>query len=154
MRDRDNSVAKYHEIRSKLLEAQVAEGLEAQRKAERFSLIDPPALPERPARPNRPVLLVLSGVIALAGGFGAGAAAENLDRALYSPRAVALLTQEPPLAVVPFLQNDADRRRAARRRRVRFGFALLLAVVLPAAVHLLWLPLDVVWLAALRKFGL
>ena len=32
----------YQDIRSRLLEAKVSEGLEVQRKGERFSLIDPP----------------------------------------------------------------------------------------------------------------
>ena len=37
-RDRDTSSQKYQDIRSRLLEATVSEGLEVQRKGERFSL--------------------------------------------------------------------------------------------------------------------
>src|SRR5262249_10266016 len=42
VRDHENALAKYKEIRSKQMEAQVALELEKDRKAERFSLIDPP----------------------------------------------------------------------------------------------------------------
>ncbi|MFO0729921.1 MAG: hypothetical protein U0361_02800 [Nitrospiraceae bacterium] len=78
MRERDNSARKYEELRSKLLEAQVSEGLETQRKGERFSLIDPPDLPEKPEKPNRPLILLLSVVLAVGSGASAwGSAGES-----------------------------------------------------------------------------
>ena len=58
-RDRDTSGQKYQDIRSRLLEAKVSEGLEVQRKGERFSLIDPPSLPEKPDKPNRLAIVLL-----------------------------------------------------------------------------------------------
>ena len=67
-RDRDTSGQKYQDIRSRLLEAKVSEGLEVQRKGERFSLIDPPSLPEKPEKPNRPAIVLLGFILALAGG--------------------------------------------------------------------------------------
>lgn len=152
-RDRDNSVQKYHEIRSKLLEAQVSEGLEAQRKGERFSLIDPPAVPEKPKKPNRPVLLFLTMVLATAGGVGYGAAVESLDHAVHTERMLAQITQVPPLAVVPYLSNPTDaRRRILRRRGMIFGGAGLIALMI-LLIHFFWLPLDVIWFAAFRKWG-
>jgi polysaccharide biosynthesis transport protein len=59
-RDRDSSGQKYQDIRSRLLEAKVSEGLEVQRKGERFSLIDPPSLPEKPDKPNRSAIVLLA----------------------------------------------------------------------------------------------
>ncbi|MFZ1804738.1 MAG: Wzz/FepE/Etk N-terminal domain-containing protein, partial [Nitrospira sp.] len=53
LRDRENSMRKHQEITSRLMEAQVSAELEVQRKGERFSLINPPELPEKPERPNR-----------------------------------------------------------------------------------------------------
>lgn len=152
-RDRDNSVQKYHEIRSKLLEAQVSEGLEAQRKGERFSLIDPPAIPEKPTKPNRPALFLMTAVFAVAGGVGYGAAVESLDHAVHSVRVLNQITKVPPLVVMPYLPNEADARRRIRRRwGMLFGGLGLIALAV-VLVHLFWLPLDVIWLAALRKWG-
>lgn len=151
-RDRDNSVQKYHEIRSKLLEAQVSEGLEIQRKGERFSLIDPPALPEKPEKPNRPVLLFLTAALATAGGFGYGAVAESLDHAVHTVQMLGRITQIPPLAVVPYLQNESDGRRQLRlRKRILLG-GLGLVALMAILIHFLWFPLDVVWFAVLRKW--
>lgn len=152
-RDRDSSVAKYHEIRSKLLEAQVSEGLEAERKGERFSLIDPPAIPEKAEKPNRPVLFFLTVVVAAAGGVGYGAAVESMDHSVYTAKMLGRITQTPPLAVVPYLLNEADiRRRVRRRRMVLVALPGLIALTI-ALIHLVWWPLDVIWFAALRKWG-
>lgn len=152
-RDRDNSVQKYHEIRSKLLEAEVAEGLEVQRKGERFSLIDPPAMPEKPAKPNRSALFLLTTVFAVAGGVGYGAAVESLDRSIHSVRMLSRITNVPPLVVMPYLPNETDARRRIRRRWAIFFVGLGLIILTAVLIHLFWLPLDVIWLAALRKWG-
>jgi hypothetical protein len=153
-RDRDNSAQKYQEIRSRLLEATVSEGLEVQRKGERFSLIDPPDLPEKPEKPNRPVILFLGLLAAVLGGVGTGAAAENLDRSIRSAGALQELLKAPPLGVVPYLYNTEDRARIRRHvRAVRLAVGSFM-VLLVAVVHLLWMPLDVLWFLMLRKLGM
>jgi uncharacterized protein involved in exopolysaccharide biosynthesis len=153
-RDRDNSVHKYHEIRSKLLEAKVSEGLEADRKGERFSLIDPPALPEKPEKPNRPVIVLLAVVFSMVGGIGYGAAVESLDHAVHTAEQIYEITEVPPLAVVPYIWNDEDTW-LRRRRRIRFILvAFFLVFMILTLIHFYWFPLDVIWYAALRKWGL
>ena len=154
LRNRENTVRKHQEITSRLMEAQVSEGLEVQRKGERFSLIDPADLPERPERPNRPVILVLAGFLALAGGFGAGAVSEQLDETIRTSQQLGLAAGVAPLAVIPHLSTDDDISRVVLRRRLLrlSGAGAVIAVV--ALSHYLWLPLDVVWFTTLRKLGL
>jgi uncharacterized protein involved in exopolysaccharide biosynthesis len=152
-RDRDNSVEKYREIRSKLVEAQVSEVLEVQRKGERFSLIDPPALPEKPEKPNRSAIGVLSLVLAAAGGIGFGAAAENLDHSVHTAQALGVISQVPPLSVIPYIPNSDDRRRSLRIKRRLIGGSVCLLIVSVITIHFLWFPLDVLWFVVLRKLG-
>ena len=153
-RDRDNSSQKYQEIRSKLLEAQVSEGLEIQRKGERFSLIDPPDLPEKPEKPNRPALLFLGLVLSVAGGVGFGAAAENMDHSIRSADMLRELVQAPPLGVIPFIPSDEDHARMAQRKRTLLWIGAGMFALLLVSAHFLWLPLDVAWFTVLRKLGL
>ncbi len=152
-RDRDNSVMKYHEIRSKLLEAQVSEGLEAQRKGERFSLIDPPLLPEKPLKPNRPAIVILGLVVSMMGGLGYGAAVESLDHAVRNAGTVERIVRVAPLAVIPFVPNSEDEAKTRTRRRRLLWGGLGGALIVLLLIHALWLPLDVLWFAALRKLG-
>ena len=152
-RDRDTSGQKYQDIRSRLLEAKVSEGLEVQRKGERFSLIDPPSLPEKPDKPNRSAIVLLGFILALAGGIGSGAAAESLDHSIRTPEQLVRLTQLSPLAVIPFMPNEQDLSRAVTRRRLLQGAGVGALVVILALLHVFVMPLDVLWFAALRRFG-
>jgi uncharacterized protein involved in exopolysaccharide biosynthesis len=150
-RDRENTVAKYREIRAKQMEAEVATALEKDRKAERFSLIDPPQYPEKPQAPNRPMLLLGALVVSLGGGFGAGAFTEVLDGSVKGARALAALLEAPPLAVVPRIR-DVARLRRRRRLFVIAAAAVAVAIVLAlAAIHVLLMPLDTLWYAVLRR---
>ncbi|MCS6296450.1 MAG: lipopolysaccharide biosynthesis protein [Nitrospira sp.] len=154
VRDRDTSAQKYQDIRSRLLEAKVSEGLEVQRKGERFSLIDPPGLPESPEKPNRKAIVLLGFILAMAGGAGAAALAEHLDHSIRTPEQLLRVTQAFPLAVIPYMPNQADVGRALRRRaRIRLAGLGAVATLL-LLCHLFWTPLDVVWFATLRKFGI
>jgi len=153
IRDRDTSAQKYQDIRSRLLEAKVSEGLEVQRKGERFSLIDPPGLPESPEKPNRKAIVLLGVILAMAGGAGAAALAEHLDHSIRTPEQLVRVAQAFPLAVIPYLPNQTDLARAMRRRsRIRLAGLGAVAVAL-LLCHVFWTPLDVVWYATLKRFG-
>ncbi|NOS76456.1 MAG: lipopolysaccharide biosynthesis protein [Nitrospira sp.] len=153
-RDRDTSGQKYQDIRSRLLEARVSEGLEVQRKGERFSLIDPPSLPEKPDKPNRLAIVLLGFILAVGGGLGSGAAAESLDHSIRSPEQLAQLTHMFPLAVVPFMPNEQDLSKAVKRRRLVRGAGVGAVAMLLLLLHAFVVPLDVLWFAALRRFGI
>jgi succinoglycan biosynthesis transport protein ExoP len=153
-RDRDTSGQKYQDIRSRLLEAKVSEGLEVQRKGERFSLIDPPSLPEKPDKPNRLAIVLLGIILAVGGGIGTGAVAESLDHSIRTPEQLAQLTQLFPLAVIPFMPNERDLSRAIKRRHLLRGAGVGALVTILALLHVFVMPLDVMWFAALRRFGI
>jgi succinoglycan biosynthesis transport protein ExoP len=153
-RDRDTSGQKYQEIRSRLLEAKVSEGLEVQRKGERFSLIDPPSLPEKPYKPNRVAIVLLGCILAVGGGIGVGAAAESLDHSIRTPEQLVALTQHFPLAVIPFMPNEEDVSSATLRRRVVQTAGIGACATVLLLLHVFVVPLDVLWFAALRRLGM
>src|SRR5439155_2987238 len=110
-RDREASWMRYREIKAKQMQADIGQELEKDRKGERFSLIDPPQLPEQPSSPNRPAILLLGLVLSLGGGVGCAAALESLDDSLRASNALAGLLPVPVLAVIPYVEDNEEKRR-------------------------------------------
>ena len=150
-RDLDSSRARFRELRDKQMQAQVAEQLERGRKAERFTLIEPPIFPEKPYRPNRAVILMMGALLALAGGIGAAALRESIDQTVHSARDVVRVMQVPMLAVWPALPSPVLLRRRSRLRWIVATGALVLVAVALAGFHNFVMPIDVAWYGLLRR---
>ena len=153
-RDYENARQRYLEINQKQMQAQVAEELEKDRKGERFSLIDPPQLPEKPESPNRPAILLVGFVLALGGGMAYAGVLESVDNAVRGPKSLNAALGAPPLAIIPYVENRRD---LSRRQRIKI--LSLLAVILTilatlGAIHFLVTPLDVFWFRLMRKLEL
>jgi len=153
-RELQQAIAKYQEIKAKEMQARVAQQLESESKGERFTLIDPPALPEEPIKPNRPAIVFLSFVLALGAGLGLAAVGESLDRSIRGAKGVAATLAVAPLAVIPYLASDDEQRQKKRRKWRTLGAATAGVVVLVLLVHFLFTPLDVLWFRALRKVSI
>jgi len=102
----------YDDIRAKLQEAELAENLESQQKAERFVLLEAPALPIEPQRPDRLKLLAMALVLAVGAGVGVAFVAGLLDQKVQDPSNLRSLIGERALAVLPYV--DAPHERASR----------------------------------------
>ena len=153
IRDRENSVRKHQEITSRMMEAQVSAELEVQRKGERFSLINPPELPEKPSQPNRPAILLLGAMFALFGGVGLGVVADHVDGKIYTRDQLSHAMRNVPIVAVPYLPSDREMAALSRRRVAVSLSALGAMVVVVLFLPLAWRPLDVVWYTNLRKIG-
>lgn len=154
LRDLSSAQAQYAEMRRKQMEADIADNLETERKGERFSLIEPPIVPEEPASPNRLLIIIFGLVAGIGAGVGTVVLLEAMDGSVRGRQDLQVLVSVPPLAVIPHMLNSVDLAMQRRRRRYAlFGtFAgLVLAVV---AVHLFYRPLDVLWAVALRHLGI
>ena len=85
-RDYESHLRMYREIKDKQMKAALAASLEQELKGERLSLGRPAYLPDRPDKPNRPVIVILSLVLATTGGLGAVALSEILTIACMTKR--------------------------------------------------------------------
>ena len=151
-RDYENAVAQYQETKLKQSRADVARQLESERKGERFTLIDPPALPEEPISPNRPAILFLGFVFSIGSGIGFAFVADAISGAVRGARNVQLMLGVAPLAVIPYQMNMADmrKRKSLQIRTVLAGLLIIIGALL--LFHFLISPLDVLWFRILRKF--
>jgi len=153
-RDYDNAMGKYKEVKAKQLEAELAEALERENKGERFSLIEPPLLPEKPSKPNRLAILFLGFIFSLAGGVGTVAVAEAMSDAIKDTQGLMMVTGEPPLITIPYIEIEAEREKKVAIRR-RLIVAVLIAGLSSVVIfHFLIMPLDVLWFVVLRRLGM
>ena len=144
MRDHESSKRKYEEIRAKQMSAQVAENLEGEQKAERFTLLEPPLAPDRPIKPNRKKMIALGFVLAGVAAAGLTMLLEMLHGTVRGADAVTAIVGQRPLVLVPYIAIAEEGRRR-RQLLVRLVAAvLLLGVAGLAAIHFLYMPLDTV----------
>ncbi len=108
-RDYDNMDREYQEVRAKQQDAQLAENLEANQQAEKFSILEPAQRPDQPSSPDRPKMIILSLFAALGAGGAAAVLAELLIATVRGRTHLSNITGEHPIAVVPYIQNEDDR---------------------------------------------
>lgn len=154
MRDYDSARIKYQEVRSKQLEAKASQELEADRKGERFTLIEPPLPPEEPVSPNRPLILIAGCIVSIGLAVVVFWLLEKLDLTIRSRDELLRLVGAPPLALVPYIGTNAEFR--ASRRRVQLAAVTAAGVVFIAITltHLFYQPIDVLWFQLVRRMGL
>lgn len=144
MRDYESAKSKYEEVRDKEMSARLSENLEEEKKAERFSLIEPPMQPDKPIEPNRGKLVVMGFFLALAGSGGLAMVLESLQPRVRGARALAALAGTPPLVSIPYIttrQEHLGRRDPKKLKIAAVAIVLILAAAL-LAVHFFYKPLD------------
>ncbi|HEY0825846.1 MAG TPA: Wzz/FepE/Etk N-terminal domain-containing protein, partial [Ramlibacter sp.] len=107
-RDYQSAQRKYEEILAKKMTAQVAENLEEDQKAERFAVLEPPTLPDRPVKPDRRKLLGLSLLLSMAAPVGAVSVAEVLNGAVRGVGQITAVLGQKPLVTVPLIPVAAE----------------------------------------------
>lgn len=149
-----NANTKYLEVRNKSMEARLGESLETDRKGERFTLIDPAQVPEKPVSPNRVLILSVGLVLAIIAGFVTVAAYESLDQRVFGAQMVTALLGVAPLGVIPIIATIEERSKSTRTRWIAAGAAVALVAVAAVAIHVFVMPLDTAFFALARRYGL
>jgi uncharacterized protein involved in exopolysaccharide biosynthesis len=146
----NNTNQRYQAVSAREMEAQIAQQLELEKKGERFTLIDPPQEALEPVSPNRAAILFLGLVLAVAGGFGSVALVEMLGSTINSEKAIANILGVPPLATIPYLQSEQERKAVRQQRKILIIGIVAASVIAVALFHFLFMPLDVFWYKLLR----
>ncbi|WP_191905966.1 GumC family protein [Nitrincola iocasae] len=153
-RDYESELQKYNELRSKELEAEVAQNLETESKAESFTLLEPPIAPTDPVKPNRKKIAAMG--IMLAGGFGVGLMllVEMLDGGIRGSRRLAGILGADPLMTIPMIMTPKDYLLKRARHISYVVLAVLLVIAGVAAVHFFVMSLDILWLKVMGRINL
>jgi len=109
VRDYNIGRKKYSETADKLMLAKQAESLERSQSGEKFMIIDPPVQPSKPAKPNRPAIVLIGFILGFGAGVGLAAVREFSDTTIRDIKDVERITGEPVLATVPDISELAGK---------------------------------------------
>ena len=149
-----NTRLKYNDLLQKTMEAEVAQGLEKDQKGERFTLIDPARLPEKPFRPNRLAIVLIGFVLGIGAGVGFAALKEFSDTAAYSPETLTRQTGGAVLAGIPVIVTAEEVARRKRLDRYKIVAALVALIAIPILFHFLIMDVDIFWAKLSRRIGI
>jgi hypothetical protein len=115
-----------------------------------MTLIEPPLTPTEPYSPNRVMIVLLGVLLAMGGAAGSAAVLNTLDSTVRGRNDLTALLAVPPLAVLPWIETQADRHAQLQTRHYTLaaGFAAVAAGLL--LLHLFFRPLDVLWQMGVR----
>lgn len=151
--ERNNLQQKYDEMAKKAMEANVAHGMETEQLGERFTLLDPAGLPQKPISPNLPAILLVGMILGIGSGVGLAAVKESGDDTVRLAEELSALTGFTVLATIPQIVTSVD---SARERKKNLLIVFALALVATAAVvvvHLFVMDLSVFWAKLNRVLG-
>lgn len=145
MRDYEISKANYRSLLDKKLSAEMAAEMEKRQKAERFSLLDAPRVPEKPIKPDRWVIAGIGSLAGLLLGLVSAAGAESRVNAILGewelPYGVPVLGRVPRIEPLAYRRNGSGGR-PGRKRRLALTFAALAVVLAGIAGAALYLYLG------------
>jgi uncharacterized protein involved in exopolysaccharide biosynthesis len=130
-RKNEQALDRYNEALNKLDAARMAERLESGGSGQQFVLIGEPQIPGEPYQPIRAAILILVVILGAGAGVVLATIIDTLDSTVKSSRDILVITGAPALAVVPFLENPAERRMRTSQNVAVIG---LLVISLAMAV--------------------
>jgi uncharacterized protein involved in exopolysaccharide biosynthesis len=153
LRDLDSARSKHLEVGTKQREAVVAENLEMDEKAERFSLIEPPLVPGRPVSPNRLLIVLASLAFALIAAAAVVLGRELIDSSVKNASEFERRFGITPLGIIPAIFTEDDVRLQKRRHAQAFAGVIAAVLVAVMLAHFFIAPVGALWAGALRRLG-
>jgi polysaccharide chain length determinant protein (PEP-CTERM system associated) len=135
-RDYNNIRASYDMLLNKKLEAEISVNMEKKQKGEKFQILDPARLPEKPVFPNMKILFLLTLVAGPNIGLGLVFLLEYLDTSFRSPKDIESNVGFPVLATIPIIFDQKYKRRQ-RMNQVFSVVSIMLSFILLSAFAVL-----------------
>ncbi len=153
LRDHNSAKLKYEEIQAKQLSAQIAENLEGENKSERFTLIEPPLLADKPVRPNRIKIIFLGFFMAFAAAAGLAFLLEMLNQRVRGKNALTAIIGQPPLVAIPYITTGDE---ILKRKSIIVKSSMAVAVLLVLSlliVHFAYMDLGILFTQIVPDLG-
>lgn len=129
----------------RLSAARLGESLERDQFSERLEVLEQAVMPQKPIKPNRMKLIVMSLGLAAMAGFGLALLAETLNKSIRTRKDLLACADGALIVSIPVITTKADVRRT-RRKIVMAASGSTAAVLLALVViQIMVKPLDELW---------
>lgn len=149
-----NIQLQYNTAVDRLSRASTGERIEVLARGQRISVIEPPAVPSNPSKPNRMLIAGGGGFMGILAGLGLVVLLEFLNRSIRRPEDLVSRLGITPLATIPYIPTKGE---TVRRRLFRTARLLIILLGIPAAIyaiHIYYQPLDLVAERIMDKIGI
>ena len=141
----ENAKRKHNEIYNKLLQAKVAQKVEATDRGGRFVLKSPAYLPEKPYKPNRIAIMLIGFIISIGTGFCIIAIKESMDQSIRTPVQINKLTNIPVMSIITYIETDEDKRAKWNKRIILASAAASIIAIALVLINYYVISLDSIW---------
>jgi uncharacterized protein involved in exopolysaccharide biosynthesis len=143
--DYENARRKHTELMNKYMEAKLAQGMEESQRGERFTIVDPAEYPEKPYKPKRAAILIISLIMSLGAGLGFVSLLEALDTSVKDVEQLNIIAGLPVLSEISLIISPEESK-ARRRKLIVITLAVIAVVALGLfLISIFYMPLDIIW---------
>ena len=153
MRDYENAKSKYEEVKSKQVNAKIAENLEQENKAERFVMLEPPIFPDKPSKPDRKKIIALGIVASIASALALVALLETLNNRVRGAESLTAIIGMRPLVIIPYITTKAELRRKKNLTRYVLAAVAIIVLISLLIIHFLIVPIDLLFVKLMARFA-
>ena len=151
--DYENVQLQYNTAVDRLSRASTGERIELMSRGQRIAIIEPPAVPEGPTKPNRVLIAGGGTIFGILAGIGMVILLEFLNQSVRRPEELISRLGVTPLATIPYIHTRAE---TFRRRSMKLLSVLVILVGIPASVyvvHTYYQPLDLITERVMDRVG-
>ena len=150
----ENIQLQYNSAVDRLAKASAGERIEFMSRGQKISVIEPPATPNEPTKPNRLLIAGGGSIFGIMAGLGFVVLLEMLNRAIRRPEDLVRALGVSPIATIPYVQTRGE---VFARRGRKLILTLLILIGVPAivyAIHTFYKPLDTIAEQIMNKIGM
>jgi len=146
IRERDNAIKKYTQLKEKWLDAKLVQTMEQQQQGQTLTIIEQPARPTHPEKAIRRKVAMGGFFMGLIAGLAVAFFVELLEPGIRGYRAISQVTGLMPLVVVPYIEapSELEERlvKQGQMRKVFVWFGVTLILLATVVISLYAIPLT------------